>query len=140
MAANHLNILPTTIITSAVTGVTTEMRTLPADVVALTMTANFVRGGGGSTADFWIQSSTDNVKWIDIASFNPTTASIVKVFSVNALLAHTHATATDGTLGDNTILNGWIGSYLRVKYTTTGTYSSNSSINITGVAKSLTSR
>ncbi len=140
MASNHLVLLPETTFAAAVTAVTTTARPLPSDTVALAFMLDFNYGAGGTDITFWVQTSIDNENWSDIASFNVTTAAIVKVAAVNSFLAHTHATATDGSLADNTVANGFIGSYIRVKYTSTGTYSGATNAEITCVAKKLTDR
>lgn len=44
-------------------------------------------------------------------------------------------TVKDGTLADNSILDGALGDRLRVKYSTTGTYGDSSSIKIDAIAK-----
>ncbi len=100
--------------------------------------ASFVRAAGGTNAKFWIQTSLDaGATWIDIINFAfvTTTANLVAV--CNAYLATSAAslTPTDGTLADNTVVPGVLGSYLRLKYTTTGTYSGASSITINAVVK-----
>jgi hypothetical protein len=45
------------------------------------------------------------------------------------------ATPTDGTLADNTAVNGLLGSNLRVKLTTTGTYAGETSLVITALVR-----
>ncbi len=100
--------------------------------------AVFVRAGGGTTAKFWIQTSLDGATtWIDIINFAFTTSTASLVAVCNAYLATSAAslTPTDGTLADNTVVPGVLGSYLRLKYTTTGTYSGASSISINVVVK-----
>jgi hypothetical protein len=67
-------------------------------------------------------------------SFATTTAT--KVSAVVTCIALAPAiTPGDGALTVNTILTGLLGSQLRVKYTTVGTYTGASSITLTGVVK-----
>lgn len=125
-------LLPLTVITAAVTNVTTGSITLDTSLAqALQLQAKFVYGSGGTTAKFWVQTSFDaGATWVDIANFAFTTASLNKIAGVNVFLAATHATPTDATLADNTVNNGLLGEMVRVKYTTTGTYATSTTIEI----------
>ncbi|HUW56685.1 MAG TPA: hypothetical protein VMZ92_08625 [Planctomycetota bacterium] len=86
--------------------------------------AVFTYQAGGTDVTAYVQTSVDaGATWIDIMAFNFTTASATKVSKVSLPVALAAAvTPTDGTLTDDTILDGVIGDRLRVKYTTTGTY------------------
>lgn len=131
-------ILPTTTITTAVTGVTTGSVNMSlVDVNALTLEAIFTYGSGGTTAKFWIQTRLGaSGSWTDIANFAFTTASADKFSSLCNYIALAAATAkTDATLADNTILNGLLGDEIRVKYTTTGTYAGGTTILIIATTK-----
>jgi hypothetical protein len=92
--------------------------------------ANFIYGSGGTTADFWVQTSIDGgTTWCDIANFHFTTSSARKVFNLSSLTpVTTQATPTDGTLASNTAVDGISGTKLRVKYTTVGTYGGSTTI------------
>ena len=81
-------------------------------------------GAGGTNVTAYLQTSLDaGVTWIDIMSFQFTTANATKVSKVGLATAlAAGVTPTDGALTANTILDGVIGDRLRVKYTTTGTY------------------
>ena len=139
---NQLILLPVTTITTAVTGVTTGSNTIimPPNVDKLELVASFVYGSGGTTAKFWVQTTIDGTIWHDIANFAFTTASLNKEASCLGLAAHTHRTVTDVTLADNTVINGFLGNKLRVKYTTTGTYAGDTTIEIRGTLKASTTR
>ncbi len=110
-------------ITAAETGLTTSPLTVPG-LSALTILATFTYGSGGTSAKYYVQTSLDKgTSWIDIASFAFTTSSATKVSAVFGAVALTAATTpSDGSLTDNTILNGLLGDRLRLKRTTTGTY------------------
>lgn len=138
--STKVTLLPTTTITTAVTGTTTTPIQLPADTCIVTLQSAFVYGSSGTSAKIWVQTSIDGTNWHDICNFAYATTSLVKVASSNGMLAATHATATDGTLADNTIVNGYIGGQLRLKYTTTGTYAGSTTVNVTAVIKSLTNK
>ena len=122
-------LLPSTTLAGAVTGSLSDIVTIE-NAVAVSLTAKFVRAAGGTTAKFWVQTSIDGDVWADIANFAFTTASLNKAAALSINIAHTHATIIDGTLADNTVLNGRLGNKYRVKYTTTGTYTGASSIEI----------
>lgn len=132
-----ITLLPQTTITTAVTGSLGPTIEVPPDIISLDLMAVFNYGTGTTvTAKFWVQTSMDGgTTWTDIANFAFAAADLKKVASVNALLAHTHATVSDAALADNTVKDGAIGDKLRVKYTTTNTYGGNTTIDITAVAK-----
>lgn len=108
-------------------------------MVSVALEAKFVRAGGGTTCKVWIQTSLDDgVSWFDVACFAFTTSSGNKLHSVVAVpgTAMTPATVpASATLADDTVLNGVLGDRLRVLYTTTGTYSGASSIEVHAVTK-----
>lgn len=104
----------------------------------LTVEAILTVVGGGTTVKVWIQTTLDGgATWIDIMSFAFTnsTASKVSAVSVNTALAAA-GTPGSGSLADNTILSGLIGSQLRALYTTTGTFTGATTLKVTGVASS----
>lgn len=135
-----ITLLPETTITTAVTGSTTDAVKVDPGTCHLGFLAKFDYGSGGTSAKFWIQTSVDGTTWTDVANFAFATADLNKVAAVNIFVAHTHATPSDAALSDNSIANGYIGEYLRVKYTTVGTYGGSTTITITAVPKSLTMR
>jgi len=112
-----------------------EEAALPAGTKALTVEAKFVRAAGGTTLDCYVQTSLDGgVTWIDIMNltFAITTANKVSAVRANIALAPA-VTPTDGTLADNSIVDGLLGDRIRVKYVTVGTYSGASSLTVTAV-------
>ena len=100
----------------------------------LTLQATFAYGAGGTTTKAWVQTTFDGgATWMDIANFAFTTAAGKRLFNLIRGAAVTSiATPTDGTLADNTVVNGFIGPALRVKYTTTGTYTGATNLTIWG--------
>lgn len=133
--AGQITLLPTTTITAALTGwVTDTFKFSAAFPKVLTVQANFVYGSAGTTAKAWIQTSLDDgATWNDVACFAFLVASARKVTQVNNFVAITGAavvTPTDGTLADNTILNGLLGNLVRVKITTTGIYAGSTTLAI----------
>jgi hypothetical protein len=98
----------------------------------LTLFANFTRAGGGTTAKAWVQTSFDGgTNWMDIANFAFTTSTALRAYTLSNAAVTSIATPVDGTLADNTVVDGFLGPVLRVKLTTTGTYTGASSFAIT---------
>ena len=127
-----INILPATVITTAVTGSVSGTIELPVpqQVGLLCMLSKFTYGSGGTTAKFWLQTSFDNgTTWADVMNHAYTTASLTKI-GVNTFGNVTPANVTDATLADNTQNTGLLGDRFRIKYTTTGTYAGNTTIDI----------
>lgn len=97
----------------------------------LLLYCEFVRVGGGTTAKAWAQTSfNDGVTWVDIASFAFTTTNAVRAYHLTGAAVTAIATPTDGTLADNTSVNGLLGAQYRVKITTVGTYTGASTFKI----------
>lgn len=106
---------------------------------ALAIQAKFHRGGSGTTVDVWIQTSLDGgATWFDIANFSFTTSSATKlsVVTVNPATPFTPGTAPgSGALAANTVVDGIIGDRLRALVTTTGTYTTATTLIVDVVAK-----
>ncbi len=94
-------------------------------ILAVAVEARFFYGSGGTSLKAYVQTTLDDgATWIDIASFAFTTSSATRVINLSALTPKTTAvTPTDGALADDTAIDGILGSALRVKLTSTGTYS-----------------
>jgi hypothetical protein len=103
---------------------------------SLTLDAVITVAGGGTTAKAWVQTSFDGgTCWADFAYFEFTTSTARRIYHLTAAAVTSIATPTDGTLADNTAVNGLLGSVVRVKLTTTGTYTGASSFVIRALAK-----
>mgnify|MGYP001563718778 CR=1 FL=1 len=98
----------------------------------------FTYGAGGTNCKVYVQTSLDQgTSWIDVICMLWELASETKVFNLSGLTAKTTgATPSDGSLADDTVVDGILGDRWRTKLTTTGTYSSNT----TSVAVRLTAR
>lgn len=105
-------------------------------VESLTLQAVITVAGGGTTAKAWVQTSLDNgATWVDIANFAFTTSTAKRAYHLTAAAVTSIATPTEGTLADNTAVNGLLGELYRVKLTTTGTYTGASSFVIHAIPK-----
>lgn len=132
----RFTLLPTTTITTAVGATAGTVVSGLAGVTYLLIQAVFAWGSGGTTAKAYVQTSMDGTVWNDIMSFAFTTAILTKQSAVTSAIAlAAGVTPTDGSLADNTIVNGLLGDRLRIKYVTTGTYAGGTTLTITGVAK-----
>ena len=103
---------------------------------ALGLYANFDYGSGGTDAKAWVQTSLDGgLTWVDIANFAFATTDAKRAYNLTAAAVTAIATPTDGTLADNTSINGFLGALYRVKVTTTGTYAGATTFKIWGTPK-----
>jgi hypothetical protein len=111
-------------VTTALTGVAqTPIQNLDG-IVAATIEARLFYGSGGTSLKAWVQTTLDDGQtWLDIASFAFSTASAVKVINLSGLSPVTTAiTPSDGAMADNTAQDGILGSAMRVKVSSAGTY------------------
>lgn len=133
----RLNLLPTLSIGGAVSATATTPITNMIGVKYLIATAVFLYGAGGTTVKAYVQTSFDGgATWIDIMCFAFTTSAGTKVSAVTLNVALAASTVTtDGSMSDNTILNGLLGDQFRVKYVTTGTYTGATSLAVSAIAK-----
>lgn len=90
---------------------------------SLTATLDFRYGSGGTSVKAYLQTSTDSGNtWIDIACFAVATTSLKKAYNFSALTPVTAVTPTDGSMSDNTQLDGILGDRVRLKVVSVGTY------------------
>ena len=124
-------------ITTAQTASTKTEATGLVRAKAVALECIFTYGSAGTSAKVWVQTSFDDgATWVDIANFAHTTASLSRAYNLSALTPLTTVyTVTDGSLADNTCKDGLIGSRLRVKFTSTGTYAGSTTIKVYAVAK-----
>lgn len=118
------------VITSNVT-VVGEAVPLPVGIRSVALQVKLTVTGGGGTAKVYLQTTLDGgVTWTDIACVALTTVTARRVSSVkNSIATGASVTPTDGTMTDNTILDGIFGDSLRAKLVTAGTaYSADSRI------------
>jgi len=130
-----IGFLPAYTIAASGTTVSQEVP-VPRDGHMLTLEAKFLYGAGGTSAKAYVQTSLDGgATWFDIASFAFATTAANKVSAVNRSIAPASQafTPTDGTLTDNTIIQGVLGDRARVKLIVVGTYTGASSVELVGV-------
>jgi len=134
--AYHASLLDATTITTAVSATATTPVKLAGFAKYAVVEAVFTYGSGGTTTKCWLQTTVDGTTWIDIASLAFTTSTASKVSALSATVAlAAGVTPTDGTLADNTIVNGLLGSQFRLKYVTTGTYAGGTTLKVDAVFK-----
>ncbi len=95
---------------------------------AVTLFCNFVYGSGGTTCAVVVQTTLDDVNWIDVARFDFTTASASKVANLSGFLSK--AVAAVAALRAEGVNDGVLGAKLRARVTSTGTYAGNTSVSI----------
>lgn len=96
---------------------------------AVTLTALFTYGSGGTSVKVDVETCLDGFNWIPIARFAFTTATAHKTMTVSGLTPKTAAAAI-AALSDDTALDGVLGDRLRAKITSTGTYAGNTSVSV----------
>lgn len=130
-------LLPSTTITTAVTGVTTTAIDIGNNVKNIAVQYNFTYGSGGTNLTVYLQTSFDNgTTWVDIACFQSTTASQRRLYNLSGETAVTSiATPTAGSLTANTSVNGFIGNKIRLSYTSTGTYAGGTTVAVHAIIK-----
>ncbi len=98
---------------------------------SLAIQANFLYGSGGTATDAYVQTSFDGTTWVDIAQFHFTTAAARRLYNLSgATVVTTAATPGDGALSANTAVDGLLGPWYRVKWSTSGTYGGATSLAI----------
>lgn len=137
MAQPSVTLINATLAAAVAADVTAGVFAMPSGrVEALTLLAKFVRAGGGTTTQAWVQTSFDGgTTWMDVATFAFTTTTATRLFNLTATAVTSIATPTDGSLTDNTCVNGFLGDLFRVKLTTVGTYTGASSLTIVALPK-----
>lgn len=130
-----MTVLLNTTITTAVTGAVTQMVSpVDGEINNVVLQANFTYGSGGTSADFYVQTSVDGgLTWTDVAEFNFLLASGRRLYNLSTAAVGTQYTPTDGTLTANTSKDGLLGPIWRVKYTTVGTYAGNTTIRVDAI-------
>lgn len=95
---------------------------------AVTIHAKFVYGSGGTACIVVVQTTFNGTDWIDIARFDFATANAQKTVNLSAAAAA--AVAAVAALSAEGKTDGVLGDRLRAKVTSTGTYSTNTSVSV----------
>ena len=130
-------LLSLTITTAVTAQTTTPLQFRNGAPPNLVLQANFTYGSGGTSADAYVQTSIDGGNtWVDIANFHFTTSSARTTFNLSSgTPVTTQYTPTDGSIASNTAKDGQIGTLLRVKYTTVGTYAGGTTLRVDAIAQ-----
>jgi hypothetical protein len=98
----------------------------------LALELQFLYGSGGTNVTAYVQASFDGgATYGDIASFQVTTSALTKRLNLSSLTpVTTLSTPADGSLTPNTAVDGLIGSRIRVKVVSTGTYAGATSMKV----------
>jgi hypothetical protein len=132
-------LMPTTSIVGDVAASVTDSVSTRRPFTSAIIKSAFVRGGGGTTTDVWVQCSADRgTTWHDVCNFRFTTSSMVRYVNLSGGTAvTTPAALTDGTMSVNSATDATLTNMFRIKYTTVGTYSGTSTVNVWMVTRDL---
>ena len=111
---------------------------IPNQATFLAVQANLFRDAGGTTIDCYVQTSLDDgATWIDIMNltFGAATERIVAGTCSTITLGTAALTPSDGTLADDTIVQGLIGDLLRLRMTVVGAYGAGSTMRVDAVVR-----
>ena|SRR3990167_7421038 len=136
--AQQLVLLSPLTITTAISATATTPVVALGGIKYLTAIAVFTYGSAGTTAKAYVQTSLDGgLSWVDVICFSFTTATATKISSTTVSLAPASQAfaPTDGTLTNDTILQGVLGDRIRLKYVTTGTYADATTLAIYALVK-----
>jgi hypothetical protein len=104
----------------------------------LTVQSKFLYGAGGTATRVFVQTTLDGgATWVDIANHDFAQTAATKISSVTSDVAPASQAFApgDAALTTNTIIQGVIGSRIRAKVVSTGTYTGATSIDVRVVAK-----
>lgn len=101
-------------------------------MTAVSLSARLAYGSGGTTCKIYVQTSLDQgTSWQDIACFAFATAAEHQTLNISGLTPKlTQVTPTDGTLADDTAVDGILGDRLRTKVVSTGTYAGSTVLSV----------
>lgn len=133
-------LLPALTITTAITGYTGPVwQFRKGSPRNMSLQANFAWGSAGTTCKVWVQTSLDGGStWTDNGAFSFTTSAVRQGLNLSSLTAVTTATTLTDANSTPTVQDGIIGSLLRVKVTTTGTYATNTTLQVDCISDGVT--
>lgn len=117
-------------ITTAVTGEASDAVEDLEGMIACTVQFRFAYGSGGTSLTVYLQTQLDADTWVDIACVVFGTATETAILNFSGLTPKTtQVTPTDGALTNDTAVDGILGSKMRIKRTSVGTYA-NSTLSV----------
>lgn len=103
---------------------------------AATIALRFAYGSGGTNAKAYVQTSFDQGNtWCDVACVVFTIASETQLVNLSGLTPKSLTVPTDGTMTDDTVLDGFLGDRFRVKVISTGTYAGSTTLSVRTVVR-----
>ena len=103
---------------------------------AATVALRFAYGSGGTNAKAYVQTSFDQGNtFCDVACVVFTTASETQLVNLSGMTPKSLTVPTDGTLTDDTVLDGFLGDRLRIKVISTGTYAGSTTLSVRAVVR-----
>lgn len=131
-----LNLL-NTLVTTPVAETTYTVVSGLARAKSIGLQCSFNYGAGGTSCSVYVQTSFDGgITFCDVANFTFTTNSANSYYNISGLTPVTQqATLGSGLLGANTCIDGIVGDQWRVLLSSTGTYSSNTYLQVFAVAR-----
>ena len=103
---------------------------------AATIALRFAYGSGGTNVKAYVQTSFDQGNsWCDVACVVFTTASETQLVNLSGMTPKSLTVPTDGTLTDDTVLDGFLGDRLRIKVISTGTYAGSTTLSVRAVVR-----
>jgi hypothetical protein len=116
--------------------VTCDPITLLDGMQAASVQLRFVYGSGGTNCKAYVQTSFDQGNsWVDTACVVFTTANETQMVNLSGLTPKGLTVPTDGTLTDDTVLDGFLGDRFRVKVISTGTYAGGTTLSVRTVVR-----
>jgi hypothetical protein len=96
-----------------------------------------VVGSPGTSAKAWVQTSIDGgATWLDLACFAFSTSSAVKAARLPGQALKSPAAIAEGTLADDSAVDGPFGERFRVKVTSVGSYGAGTTLSLVAIPRS----
>jgi hypothetical protein len=101
-------------------------------MLAANIEIRFAYGAGGTDCKVFVQTSLDqDTTWIDVIQAAFDTSSKTNVYNLSGLAPIMSAVnPTDGGASDDSCIDGILGDRWRVKITSTGTYTTNTTVSV----------
>lgn len=108
-----------------------------AGMLSASVALRYVYGSGGTNVKAYVQTSFDQGNtWVDVACVLFEVANEVRLINLSGLTPKTtQVTPTDGTLADDTAVDGLLGDRLRVKCVSTGIFAGSTTVSASVVVR-----